>query len=84
VIEKHQEKDPLTSGAKSPGRRQRILKFAYRFVIILGLVSFVVDFVLTLFSSWIPFWTIAIPVLVIFVGVILAWVEYTLHKRQFD
>ena len=60
---------------------QRFLGVAYRLVIIAGLLSFALGFVLVIFTDMIPLLFMAFPIVVIIIGIMLAGLEYRLYKR---
>jgi len=65
-----------------PSRQwRRFLAVIYRLVIILGIVLLAVVFVLVVITTFVPYWAVAFPMVLIIVGVILARLEYTLHKK---
>ena len=74
------EKDP-TSEVEPIRQRQRLIGFVYRLLIIFGLITLVIGAVMVVFTSIVPFWSLAFPLAVVLVGIILARYEYTLHKR---
>jgi len=63
------------------GQWQRFLAVVYRLVIIFGLVLLALGAVLVILTSIIPFWSLAFPMVIIIIGLILARVEYNFHKR---
>jgi len=74
------EKQP-TPDKPQRGQWQRFLAVVYRLVIIFGLVLLALGAVLVILTSIIPFWSLAFPMVIIIIGLILARVEYNLHKR---
>jgi uncharacterized RDD family membrane protein YckC len=60
---------------------QRFLAIIYRLVIILGIVLLAVVIILVVITTFVPYWSIAFPLVLILVGVILARLEYTLHNK---
>jgi len=80
--QKQKTEQPAKADITDLGRCQRFLGVVYRLVIIVGIVSFALGFVLVIFTDIIPFWFLAFPLVVIIIGFILARFEYALHKRQ--
>ena len=74
------EKQP-TPDKPQRGQWQRFLAVVYRLVIIFGLVLLALGAVLVILTSIIPFWSLAFPMVIIIIGLILARVEYNFHKR---
>ncbi len=62
-------------------RGLHILTISYRVAIILGLVSFVVVSIITLFLLKFILWLWIISAAMIVVGVLLAWAEYRLYHH---
>jgi uncharacterized membrane protein (DUF485 family) len=59
----------------------RLLGVFFRLVIIIGLLLLILFIVLFLITSLLPVWSLAFPLSVIVFGIVLARVEYSLHKR---
>ncbi|MDY6845929.1 MAG: hypothetical protein SVP52_02185 [Chloroflexota bacterium] len=80
--QKQKTEQPAEADNTDLRRRQRFLGVVYRLVIIIGIVSFALGFVLVIFTDMIPLWFMAFPIVVIIIGIMLASFEYALHKRQ--
>ena len=80
--QKQKTEQPAEADKSALIRWQRFLGVAYRLVIITGLLSFALGFVLVIFTDMIPFLFMAFPLVVIIIGLILARYEYALHKQQ--
>ncbi len=74
--------EPEPAPETQPSRQwQRFLSVAYRLVIILGLIFLVVGFIFVVFTSVVPYWSLIFPVVLIILGIVLARIEYTFHKK---
>ena len=62
-------------------RWQKFLRVVYRLVIVLGLITLVLGTVLVVFTDIIPFSSLIFPLALTTIGIILARLEYALHKR---
>ena len=70
-----QVKIKRTSGWK------RLMSVLFRVVIFLGLFLLILTTALILFTTFIPLWLLIFPFSIIGFGIVLAWIEYLLHKR---
>lgn len=61
---------------------QQFLGVVYRILIILGLISFLVILILVVFTDIISFWFFILPFIMIVFGIILARLEYVIHKNK--
>lgn len=58
-----------------------LLGVIFRLLIILGLALFLVMIVALILTSIIHYWMFLLPMGLIFLGVIVAWVEYRFHRQ---
>ena len=61
----------------------RFVGVLFRLMIVLGLILLLLVVGAILFTSLFSFWILVLPVSLIALGLILAWVEYRLHSRYY-
>lgn len=61
----------------------KLVGVLFRLMIVLGLILLMLVMAAILFTSLFRFWILVVPVLVIALGLLLAWVEYKLHDRYY-
>jgi uncharacterized membrane protein YcaP (DUF421 family) len=61
----------------------RIMGIVFRLLIILGLLLLGLAAALVLFTDIIPFWVLVLPIILLAIGIWLAWLEYRLHDRVY-
>ncbi|MDY6867106.1 MAG: hypothetical protein SVT56_04255 [Chloroflexota bacterium] len=59
----------------------RLLGVLFRLIIIIGLLLLILFLGLFFLTPILPFWTLVFPLSVIAFGIVLARIEYALHKR---
>lgn len=74
-------KRKLQKKIKTLSSWSRLLNVVFRLVIIIGLLLLILFLGLFFFTPILPFWTLVFPLSVIFFGIVLARIEYSLHKR---
>lgn len=79
-LERNKNEQESVHEKKTRKRWQRFLGAAYRLVIIVGLILLLIGSGLVLFTDIIPYWVLFLPLSLILIGIILARVEYALHK----
>lgn len=68
---------------KRLGAWLKLIGVLFRLMIVLGLILLVLVVGAILFTSLFRFWILVLPVSLIILGLILAWVEYRLHSRYY-
>ena len=82
MTNKHTETDQvLQKKAKNLMGWQRFFGVAYRILIVLGLVLLILLSVLLILTEIFSFWIMALPLLLIAAGLILARIEYYFYRR---
>lgn len=79
--QKTNHKQALQKKAKNIMGWQRFFGVAYRILIVLGLVLLILLSVLLILTEIFSFWIMALPLLLIAAGLILARVEYYCYGR---
>lgn len=73
-----QDNDLKKVGLAGWGRLTAVL---FRVLIILGLISLTIFIILLVFTKIFTIWILLIPVVLVLIGICLAWLEYYLHDR---
>ena len=60
----------------------QLLSIVYRILIVLGLVVLILVILLLALTAQFSSWILLVPAIMIGAGILLAWVEYTLHTRR--
>ncbi len=82
----NQQDEPVQKPDKQVKRLQiwaRFFAILFRIMIVAGLLLLVVMIVALIFSSLMYAWLLVIPLGLIILGILLAWLEYDLHKRLY-
>jgi len=76
--------DPdLEKKAERLGAWLKLVGVFFRLMIVLGLILLFLVIGAILFTSLFSFWILILPVSLIGLGLLLAWVEYQLHSRYY-
>jgi uncharacterized membrane protein len=60
----------------------QLLSIVYRILIVLGLVVLLLMILLLALTTRFSSWILLVPAILIGAGILLAWLEYTLHTRR--
>jgi undecaprenyl pyrophosphate phosphatase UppP len=74
-------RNPLNNPTHRQQKWVRLLGVVFRLLIILGLLLFVVMVFGLIFTSAVSDWMFLLPIALIFLGIVVAWFEYRLHRQ---
>lgn len=76
--------DPdLQKEAERLGAWLKLVGVLFRLMIVLGLLLMLLVISALLFTSLFSFWILVLPVSLMALGIILAWLEFQLHNRYY-
>jgi len=82
MVEDNKEIDPLVKEEKKKLEGWiRLLRILFRGLILLGIALLIVAVVVVVIVPLFGFWIFSIPVALIFLGILLAWLEFRLNER---